>query len=144
MLYYIYGHQMPVNVALMYAIYCIYTGDLNASAWILPFNVAVPFDTHFIWGWLLKWFFEFSAGFAYILCMIIPTTYFISFCLYIVGICSHFDVLADEIRCDVEEILYNESENHSNMWHDVQKKFFQLIEIHVNTLEWVIYYWFCV
>lgn len=137
MLYYIYCHQMPVNAALTYAIYCIYTGDVNTSAWILPFNVAVPFDTQFVRGWLYKWFFEFTAGFAYILCMIIPTTYFFSFCLYIVGICSHFDMLVNEIRCDVEYIESdpNESNEYSKMWNCVRQKFVQLIDIHVNLLE---------
>lgn len=137
MLYYIYSHQMPVVAALAYGIYCICIGDFNTSAWNLPFNVAVPFDTQSIRGWLLKWFFEFSAGFAYILCMIIPTTYFFCFCLYLMGICSHFDVLVNEIKFDVDELQChtNQQENSPTIWYCVRKKLFQLIDIHVNALE---------
>lgn len=137
MLYYIYAHQMPVVAALFHAVYCICTGDSDTSAWDLPFNVAVPFDTQSICGWLLKWLFEFCAGIAYILCMIIPTTYFFSFCLYIVAICNHFDLMVDRIRLDVEETPSNmkRRQNHSDLWHRIRKKLLQLIDMHVNALE---------
>lgn len=137
LLYYIYGHQMPVVAALSHAIYCICTGDFNTSVWDLPFSVVVPFDTQSIWGWLLKWLFEFGAGFAYILCMIIPTTYFFCFCLYIVAICNHFELMIDHIRFDIEQIQSDTTgrHKHANMWHDVRKNVFQLIDMHVNALE---------
>lgn len=126
MLYYIYFHQMPCVAALTYAIYCIYTNDIDTSAWNLPFSVFVPFDTQTVLGWLFCWFFELIAGFVYILSMIIPTTYFFGFCLYIVAICNHFDLLVDKFNEDIEQIL---------MRHDVRKNVLQLIDIHVNVLE---------
>lgn len=137
MLYYIYGHQMPVLGALAHAVYCICTGDSNTSAWDLPFNVIVPFETQSVRGWLLKWLFEVGTGFVYILCIIIPTSYFFSFCLYIVAICSHFDLLTDEIRMDIDEAQNGtlHRQHHANLWHRVRKKITHLIAIHVNALQ---------
>lgn len=148
MLYYLLFNMLSFPMALIYVIYCIYMGNLDTSTWNLPMNVVMPFDTQQIWGWFLKWIFEFGAAYSYFLSMTIPTIYFVCFCQYIVAICNHFELMVDAIRLDVEEIqsVKRGRKNHSNKWQSVRTKavrmklvvrpkLVQLIDFHVNVLE---------
>lgn len=117
----------PVVIAFVYAVYCMRTGNWDTTTWNLPLNIAFPFEAT-VWGWLLKWSFEISTFFTYACCMIMPTTYFACFCQYIVAICKHFELLVDDIRCDVERFQCKPT-------RQIHKKLSQLIEHHVNLLE---------
>lgn len=137
MFYCIFCHQMPCVAALGYAIYCISKNDFDTSAWNLPFDVVVPFDTRPVWGWLLKWLFELNCSIAYILAMIIPTTYFFCFCLYIVAICNHFDALVDSFHLNIEQFQSDaiDRSKHLDLWVGVRNNILQLIGVHLNVLE---------
>lgn len=137
MLKYIYFHQMANVAALGYAISCICKNDFETSTWNLPFNLVVPFDTRPVWGWLLKWLFELSCGFAYTLGMIIPTSYFFCFCLYIVAICNHFELMVDMIRLDIKKVQSGRRKRRKcvKMWIKIRKNIFQMIDIHSNVVE---------
>lgn len=115
-------------MALNYAIYCIYIGDMDTTTWNLPFNMVVPFNMETLGGWLLGWLLQLSINLSYTLGISISTMNFAGFCHYIVAICNHFEVLIDAIRLDVEQ-----------MKDGVMEKLFQLIDHHVNALEYVAY-----
>lgn len=140
MLTYIYFHQMANVAALIKAISGICANDIDTSTWNLPFNLVVPFDTRPVCGWFLKWMFELSCGFAYTLAMIIPTSYFFCFCMYIVAICKHFEMLVDRIRLDVQWIRAGHKSRREceHMWNKLRKNVFQLIDIHSNVMEYVL------
>lgn len=133
-----YGNALPMVVALNHAIYCICVGNRDTSAWNLPFNLVVPFNTETLGGWFLYWLFQLSGNIAYSLCIIIPTTHFTGFCRYIVAICNHFELLLEKIRFDFKQIR-NSTKVHRQKYmevrHNVQEQLFQLIEHHVNVLE---------
>lgn len=135
MLYYIAFHEWTFVAALIYAIYSICTGNTDTSTWNLPLNLIVPFNTQPIWGWYLKWFFELSSGFAYALCNIIPTTYFVCSCLYIVAICNHFEMVIESIGHEVGPIQNEESQENHQEKAFVQENLLKSIHIHVNVLE---------
>lgn len=93
MTYYIGFHVNAFLIAIIEAAFDICFGNVNTSNWDTPFNVVVPFSTNSIWGWFLRWFFELSASFAYVITAASITSYFVSFCLYIDAICNHFNLL---------------------------------------------------
>lgn len=132
MIYYLLFNMLSYPMALAYAIYCIYMGNFDTSTWNLPMNVVVPFDTQSIFGWLMKWMYEFGGAVSYFLSMTIPTIYFVGFCRYIVAICKHFELLIDAIRLDVEQI---QSDQNGRQKHHVREKLSQLIDLHENVLE---------
>lgn len=139
-LYYICCNQSSFVAALGFAISSICVGNLDTSAWNLPFNLVVPFNTEPLWGWFLHWYFQFTASLSYTLCMIIPTTYFVCLCRYIAAICNHFKLLIDSIRFDVEQIQYNSKnrQNNTDVWQNVHTKLIELVDLHVNAMEWVV------
>lgn len=134
MLYYGVFNLSSIVIALNYAIYCMCTGNWDISTWNLPLNNVFPFDKSF-GGWILKWLFQASTFFTYACCMIIPTTYFVCFCRYIVAICKHFEMLFNEIQFD----NFGRSQCKENT--QIRKKLSGLIDHHVNVLEWVHINW---
>lgn len=135
MLYYIYFHQWTFITAILYALFNIGTGNFDTSTWNLPLNLIAPFNTQSVWGWLLKWFFEFSSGLSYALCNIMTTSYFICFCLYIGAICNHFSMLMDSARHNVRQNQKDHCQNHHEIWLTVHSKLTQCINLHDNVLE---------
>lgn len=90
---YIPMNQVMTFAALLYSFYSISIGDFDTSKWILPFKFAVPFDTTVIWKWYILWFINLNIGMMYATSVTLIPSYFISFCLYICGICDHFNLL---------------------------------------------------
>lgn len=88
--------------AALYSIYCILTGNLDTTTWILPYKLSVPFETRTIHGWYCLWFIETQIGISYSMVMVNISTYFVCCCFYIVGICEHFDYLIHSINQIVE------------------------------------------
>lgn len=133
---YVFFIETTSLAAFAFAIYCICTGDFDTSAWNLPFNIVVPFDTTPIWGWFVDWFYQAISGFAYGSCMIIPTIYFVCTCNYIIAICTHFELLVNSLSGDVREIhMESKHQLRPKMWIDVRQKLSQLVDGHTNLLE---------
>lgn len=103
-------------------------GNVDITAWNLPFNAASPFDMQTILGWLLTWFFQVNVSFAYGLCMILMTTDFVGSCHYISSICNHFELLINAMHLDTEQ----------QMWSNVQGKIQRAIERHIDIYEYIL------
>lgn len=114
---------------LLKPIFEICMGNVDITAWNLPFNTATPFDMQTILGWLLTWFFQVNVSFAYTLCMILMTTEFVGSCHYINSICNHFELLINSMHLDTEQQL----------WSDVQGKIQRSIELHIDIYEYTFF-----
>lgn len=118
--------QLSTFVApLLKPIFEICIGNVNTSAWKLPFNSATPFNMQTILGWLLTWFFQVNVSFSYGLSMILMTTDFIGSCYYISSICNHYELLINSMRPDAEQ----------HMWSSVKAKVHRAIERNINIYE---------
>lgn len=93
---------MMFVAAAFYSIYCILTGNLDTTTWILPYKLSVPFDTRTIHGWYCLWFIQTNVGISYSVVMVTISTYFACCCFYIDGICEHFDYLIHSINQHME------------------------------------------
>lgn len=136
MAYYNFIHLTLFLPSLLFAIYNILIGDYDVSTWDLPFNIAVPFDGHVFWGWCLKWFIQINMAFAYAVCLVTATSYFLCCCLYINAICDHFNVLMDTVNEEVK--LYREAAHPLELRKFSQKikdKLVKAVAIHVKVLE---------
>lgn len=103
-------------------------GNVDITAWSLPFNVVVPFDMReSILGWLLTWFFQVNVSFAYGLCMIIMTTDFVGSCYYTISICNHFELLINSMHLNTEQ----------QIWPNVKAKLQRAIEQHIKLYEYI-------
>lgn len=101
--YYVPFHQMIVLPPLLKTFFNIIIGNRDSSTWELPYPISVPFDSAIMWQWYIIWFYDLSIGIAYGYIVSLITMYFISFCLYISGICNQFDLLIDSIQTFSEE-----------------------------------------
>lgn len=133
---YILWNECGFVGTLIYSMYCILTGDYDASKWPFPISIWVPFNETTLWGWYLLWFILFNMSMCYALCFIAITSYFVSCCLYIGAICDHFDLLCNSIMGDIE--LF-QSETDSIKCHELYQRFVlkmhRIIKIHVEMLE---------
>lgn len=96
--------------ALVKSIIWICMGDFDTSAWTLPYDLAVPFDQISLWSWYLLWFIECNMGMvSYASSMVPVTVHFVCCCLYIFGICEHFELLIQTTWDDAD--LYRAEKN---------------------------------
>lgn len=106
--------------SLFASFYSIAIGNLDASTWIVTFNLVVPFDTTNLYGWYLLWILNFHCNFVYASCLASTSAYFVSFCLYIGGIVNHFNLLIDAVQTNSK---LNQSEKNP---HKFQKRYQQI------------------
>lgn len=102
-------------------------GNIDMTAWNLPFNMKTPFDMQTISGWLLTWFFQVNVSIAYGTGMIIMTSDFVGSCYYITSICNHFEMLINSTFLDTEQQL----------WSNVQGKIQRAIQQHTKIYEYI-------
>lgn len=134
--YYGCSQLLPYFNPLIVAILGICNGNFDSSAFNLPLNVVVPFNTDAAIGWLVFWFFQFNLALTYAVGMILITTHFAGFCYYIIATCNHFDLSIDSISFDCERIQQEKNrQKHSKMWCDAREKLKKTIEMHVEIYE---------
>lgn len=135
--YYLIYHAGPFVSPLIFAIIGIRSGQIDMSAYILPFKMVMPFNTDTISGWCMEWFIQLNVGLSYAICMIISTNYFIYYCYNIIAICVHFELLIDSIECDVARISseYEQKQHRTMAWQRVRTKFKRSVAIHVKMIE---------
>lgn len=123
---------------LVYSFYCIWSGGYDISEWNLPFNIIVPFDTTNLLGWYLLWLYQFNVSLFYSSSFTVITSFFMSCCLYIGGICDHFDFLCNSVIEDVER---NRTEKDPKKQHnrnqDIRENIGRMLQLHVKMFEYV-------
>lgn len=135
--YYGCAAMLPYFNPLVVAIVDICSGNFDSSAFNLPLNVVVPFNTEVAAGWLVFWYFQFNLALTYELAMSLATTHLVGFCYYIMATCNHFGLLIDSIRIDCERTQWERNtEVKLYLWFDATKKLQQIVELHVNIYEW--------
>lgn len=120
----------------LYSIYCLCSGNVDASTWPEIFDLEVSGHTYGI----IRWYFGFCVTFimdsAYILYSTSATTYFICSCIYIGAICEHFCLLMDSMQ---EYLKRNQREKNPQMRekniHRIRTRIHQAIGIHVKIYE---------
>lgn len=133
---YVHCEQFIYISALVKSIISICMGDFQTSAWNLPYTLVVPFDKTKLWSWYLLWFIQCNMGFSYTSSMVPVTVYFVCCCLYIFGICEHFELLMQATWSDADE--YHAEKNpikRKNLYRKLQKTLTESIDAHVNLLE---------
>lgn len=134
--YYGCSTLLPYFNPLVVAIIDMCNGNFDSSAFNLPLNVVVPFDTEVFIGWLLFWYFQLNLALTYEVAMILATTHLVGFCYYINATCNHFALLIDSIRVDCERIQRERNAPQKlEMWFDATKKLQQGVELHVEIYE---------
>lgn len=126
MSYYIIFHQSMFMVNLIAPILCILGGDCDPTQWNLSFNLAMPFDQTVAWGWILRWFVDFSMGFSYSTALITITAYFVCCCFYIESLCNHFDLLIKSVDRSVVS---------KANWRKLTKQLNEAVRFHVEIFE---------
>lgn len=125
--FYFCGLLSTFFLALIFAILDICFGKTDTSAWNLPFNVVVPFETESVLNWLLEWLFQISSGFSYTVRMILTTTHFVCCCYYIMAVCEHFNWEIDSVR------QHNNTEQ--QIWQKIREKLQHAVGLHINIYE---------
>lgn len=120
---------------LAYSIYCICSGNLETSTWLLAFNMIVPFDTKTIFGWYFLWFLQLNMSMGYVMCIVATTTYFCCCCLYLCSICEHFAIHFRIINRDIEQFRGKELEKFKKFNKKMAEKMRTAIELHVKILK---------
>lgn len=96
-------NQFPTFASLFHSFYCVAIGNRDASTWVLPVALSVPLSTAIIWQWYVTWFYCANMGIIYIYVVTLIASSFISFCLYIRGICDHFDLLIQSLQKNIKQ-----------------------------------------
>lgn len=122
--------QLMTIAAFFFSIYCIFVGQTDTQAWLLPFKFAVPFNTKIIWKWYFLWLYNLLANLAYAGIITAVSAYFVCCCLYIDGICDHFGLLIGSLQSNI-------GSKTGNKFREMKKSFAKAVEIQVETLEWV-------
>lgn len=134
--YYGCGHVSTFSTAFIGAIFDIYNGNSDTSAWNLAFNLLLPFDTQSIFGWFLDWFFQFYMSIIYALCTILITSHFACFCYYIIATCNQFGLMIEALHFDCKQIRKEKNmQKCSEMWKNAREKLQEAIEMHVQIYE---------
>lgn len=112
-------------------------GNYDTSAWQLPFDIVVPFDTGNLCGWYSMWMIQFKINLFYGAGFTAITSYFLACCLYIQAICDHFDLISNSFMENVEQ---NQCETNSTncdrkSYLQVNQKMKQMVDIHVKIYE---------
>lgn len=128
--------QMMTIASIFYSFYCIAVGNSDTSTWLLPFQFAVPFNPSIIWKWYILWIYNLLANLAYAGIITSVSSYFVCCCLYIQGICHHFDLLIDSIQNDVQQNqIETTAIRYRQRSRQIWMKCCKLIDIHVNAVQ---------
>lgn len=133
---YVHCEQFIYASALVKSIISICMGDFDTSAWNLPYTLVVPFDKTKLWSWYLLWFIQCNMGFSYTSSMVPVTVYFVCCCVYVFGICEHFELLIQATWNDAE--MYHAEKNpikRNILYRKLQKTLTDAIDAHVNLYE---------
>lgn len=123
---------------LPYSLYCILRGNYDTSAWTLPLDVAVPFDTTTLGGWYSFWFIQMNTDLAYAGSFILITSYFVCCCFYIGAICDHFDFLFDSIVEDIDgNRVETDLKKYQKRQQQIEIKIGRMIKVHMKMTEYV-------
>lgn len=133
---YPFAHLSSFSPSLIGALYHIYFGEYNVESWQLPFLLAVPFDTTVLWGWCLEWLIQVNTAIGYSVTLVSTTSYFVSGCLYVMGICDHFDLLIASVNDEVDR--FRKEKNLLELQRisrNIREKLVHALVIHVKALE---------
>lgn len=130
MAYFIKANFGTSIISLLYSFYCLGIGNYDASTWILAFDFTL-FKTNIIWKWYLIWFYELSINYVYAAITTSIPAYFVSCCLYISGICDHFDSFIESLRSVSQQ---NPTENHKTS-ATISEQLCNAIKIQIKALE---------
>lgn len=128
--------------ALIYAIYAICIGNVDTSTWMLPLNIAVPFNTEVIWGWFIKWLYEFYAAISYALNVSLTPMYFVSLSFYTMTTCHHLGLLIESLQQDLTMIQNVKIKMHRQQtWSNINKKLNEAVTIHAQIYKYAEFRW---
>lgn len=114
----------------------ILSGNTDASTWPVVFELSVPFDTKTIFGWYLLLLITTCLDFMYFTCMLLGTTQFMGYCIYIAAICEHFDLITQTIQTNIKLHLHEKNpQKCSEISGIINDQFREAIQIHIMIYE---------
>lgn len=120
----------PNIVSLLYSFFSLEIGNYDASSWFLVFDFSALFKVKAIWKWYILWFDELCINYVYSAIIASIPAYFVSCCLYISGICDHFDTFFEQNPTDTHKA--NQT---------IKAILCKAIKIQVKAMEWVWLLW---
>lgn len=133
-----YPAMLMFTGALLYSVYCLLTGNRDTSTWILPYKMAMPFNTESIVGWYLLWLVQANVGLAYTFIMVTITSYFVCNCFYVMALADHFIHLIHSSKGDIE---FDRNEGNMVSRQKIHRKMkdvlSQAISIHIKAFEYL-------
>lgn len=102
MIIYVVLNNLIDFASLFVSFYSIAIGNFDIATWFLPFDFTVPFDTENLLGWYLLWTYNVLCNMAYTTCLSSTSSYFVCCCLYLGGLCDHFDLFIQEVHHEVQ------------------------------------------
>lgn len=125
--------------SLFYSFYYISIGNVDSSQWILPFDLLIPFGTKSsLFGWYSLWIFCLLINISYCVCISLPMAHFVCGCLYIDGICDHFNLSIESLQQRIRlNRITKKPLKYSDMSRDIKQKLCDAIELHSKIFEWV-------
>lgn len=124
--------QMMYVSAIYVSISSMLADDYDTTAWSLPFQMCVPFNTNKVSGWYLLWFIQWNESLTYAFIMVSTTLYFICCCFYIDTFCHHLAQSFQSIQNDMDD---NRNEKNPDKYIAMKLKLFDVVKFHSNILE---------
>lgn len=125
--------QVAYILVFIYSIYCVITANFDASTWPVIYDIYVPLDTTTVLGWYTQFFFGNSMEAAYLLTMVLPTSYFISCTIYIRTMCDH---VLHELLSMQQSVEQHETEKGSQKlaynYQEIRMHLRQAVDIHIG------------
>lgn len=121
---------------LLYSFYNINIGNFDTTTWVLAFRVYIPFETSEIVAWYLEWLLVFGTCVSYYLCQSTITTHFVCCCIYLMGICDHFDFTYNSVMDCSEQIQHEKNpQRHKEKCHQIWERLCKSVNIHNKAFE---------
>lgn len=133
---YIILNQSMYTAAIIVSVCDMLNNNYDTSNWLLPWGVPFDTDNLTVFQWYLLWFEQFSFGLAYSSSTLTVTSFFVSGCLYLGGLCDHFAFLFKSIENDLKL-----NENEKNIYklnirrQLIKAKLCKAIRVHMNLYE---------
>lgn len=128
--------QLQFISTLLSSFYSISVGNSDTSTWSVVYYCFVPFNTDILCNWYLLWVYQITVSILYAMVISSTTAHFLCHCLYMHGICDHFDMLISSVEKNVKD---NQSEMNpiviQNGYRKIKQTFFGAIGLHINLHE---------
>lgn len=128
--------QVSFVIVILYSIYFISIGNLDASTWPTVVDLSISLDTSSIFGWYI-WTIEVQiTDLSYILILTLATTYFVGCCIYLGALCDQFDLMIRSAqRTFQQKYMKNQRKIYKRNYNKVKRQFHEAIKMHIQIHE---------